>query len=262
MKKLLLLCAGMALASFSTAQAAIIDLTTAHSSASVSTSYGTVFFTTDFSATTGTGGFMPFLSIQANGTEQGYNTSASSGVFDTKREGQYTHDIQVKDLAKVMINGAEYYSFVIDINESNGGSKTQISLDALKIFTSSTGSQNTTSVESLGTKRFDLDGPADNTLLYDDLIGSGSGSGDLAFFVPVSAFIGASANDYVYMYQAWGGYSSSGFSGSVDGGFEETSIGVGVVPVPEFSSILPLGLVLGSVVGVRQFRRRRGEDIE
>ncbi|MHA3773046.1 hypothetical protein ACXR0O_16050 [Verrucomicrobiota bacterium sgz303538] len=257
MNKIVLLCACLASLCFSTAHAAIVDLTAPHSLATVSTSYGTAIFTTDFASGTGSGTFNPFLSIQANGTEQGYNTSASGGVFDTKRNGTYTRGIQVKDLATVMVNGADYYSFVIDVNEPGSG-ESQISLDALKIFTSSTGGQNTTNVESLGTKRFDLG----STILYNDALSSGSGNGDIAFFIPVTAFIGASPNDYVYVYQAWGGYSAPGFSGASQSGFEETAIGIGVVPVPEFSSILPLGLVLGSVVGVRQFRRRRGQDLE
>src|SRR5687767_2608172 len=66
------------------AQATVCDLTT-NSTCVISTIYGDAIFTTDFTQPTGTGVFNPFLSIQATGTEQGYNTSASKGVFDTKR---------------------------------------------------------------------------------------------------------------------------------------------------------------------------------
>jgi hypothetical protein len=59
-------------------QAVVYDLTT-QSAVAVQTSYGTAIFTTDYTQPAGTGVFDPFLSIQANGTEEGYNTSA--GVF-------------------------------------------------------------------------------------------------------------------------------------------------------------------------------------
>lgn len=255
MKKFALLCAGLISSGLLTAQGAVVDLST-QSSVSLSTSYGTAIFTTDFSRPTGTGVFEPFLSIQANGTEQGYNTSAKNGVFDTKREPQWNHELQVQDLAAVTIAGAEYYSFLIDINEENAGDRSLISLDALKIFTSDTAGQTTRNIENLGIKRFDLDLPTDSYILYDDA-NSGSGQGDIAFFIPTSAFLGASPTDYVYMYQMWGAHVSANFDYNTGGGFEETAIGYGVVPIPEFTSILPLGLVLGAVVGVRHFRRRR-----
>ncbi|RYD82844.1 MAG: hypothetical protein EOP84_08825 [Verrucomicrobiaceae bacterium] len=259
MKKFALLCAALASVGLLTAQGAVVDLTT-QSTVSLSTSYGTAIFTTDFTRPTGTGVFEPFLTLQANGTEQGYNTSAKKGVFDTKREPQWNHEIRVQDLAKVTIGGAQYYSFLIDVNEPNGGNKSLISLDSLKIFTSTKKGQTTQNVESLGTKRFDLDRPSNSYILYDDK-NSGSGQGDIAFFIPTSAFIGASPTDYVYMYQMWGNYASADRDYDSDGGFEETAIGFGVVPIPEVASILPLGLVFGAVVGVRHLRRRRTEDM-
>ena len=255
MDKRALLFISFATVGVSTIHGAVLDLTT-QSAVSVSTTYGTAIFTTDFSQPTGTGVFDPFLTLQANGTEQGYNTSAKNGVWDTKREPQWNHEIQVQDLSKVTINGAEYYSFLIDINEPNGGDKSLISLDALKIYTSTETGLTTHHLDNLGTLRFDLDLPTDSYLLYDDQ-NSGSGQGDIAFFIPASAFIGVSATDYIYMYQQWGGHVSADFDGTTDGGFEETAIGQGVVPVPEISSLLPLGLVLGSVVATRRFRRRR-----
>ncbi len=258
MKKLALLCIGLISVGLSAAQGAVVDLTT-QSAVSISTTYGTAIFTTDFTRPTGTGVFEPFLTLQANGTEQGYNTSAKKGVFDTKREPQWNHEIRVQDMAKVTIDGADYYSFLIDVNEPNAGDKSLISLDSLKIFTSTKAGQTTRNVESLGTKRFDIDLPSDSYILYDDQ-NSGSGQGDIAFFIPTSAFIGASPTDYVYMYQFWGGHVSADLDWETQGGFEETAIGYGVVPIPEIASILPLGLVLGAVVGVRHLRRRRSEE--
>src|SRR5436190_9459071 len=87
---------------------AVYDLTT-QSAVAVPTSYGTAIFTTDFTQPAGTGVFDPFLTIQANGTEQGYNTSA--GVFDTKREPQWNHELTVSDLkdSRTTINGVDYF---------------------------------------------------------------------------------------------------------------------------------------------------------
>jgi hypothetical protein len=235
------------------AQAAVVyDLSTT-STVVVNTTYGPAIFTTDFTKPTGTGVFQPFLSIQANGVEQGYNTSAKQGVFDTKREPQYNHEIRVSDLNQITIDGAQYYSFLIDINEPNAGDKSLITLDSLKLFTSTKAGQTTNNVESLGVKRFDLDLPADSYIRYDDL-NSGSGQGDIAFFIPVSAFAGARSTDYVYMYQKFG---ESDATGTTQGGFEETAI---FRPIPEVGSILPLAGVLGMVVGANHFGRRRRQS--
>lgn len=258
MKKLPLLSAALlAVTLFAAlpARATVYDLTK-ESAVTVSTIYGDAIFTTDFTRPTGTGVIDPFLSIQANGSEQGYNTSAKNGVFDTKREPQYNHEIRLCDICTVCIDGVNYYPFLIDINEPNGGDKSMISLDALKLFTSDKAGQTTRNVESLGTKRFDLDLPSDSYILYDDQ-NSGSGQGDIAFFIPVSAFAGANPSDYVYMYQQWGLHVSADFDGSTQGGFEETAIACGIVPIPEVSTVFPLALVLGGVVGSTYLRRRR-----
>lgn len=241
----------------SSAQAIVCDLTKS-STCVVPTVYGNAIFTTDFTRPAGSGVLDPFLSIQDKGVEDGYNTSA--GVFDTKREPQYNHEIRLSDLATVTIDGAEYYSFLLDINEPNGGSKSQISLDMLQIYTSTKASQTTTDVSQLGTKRFDLDLPSDSYILYDDQ-NSGSGQADIAFFIPAASFLtgtnAAKPTDYVYMYQKFGVHVSADFDGSTQGGFEETSIGVGVTPIPEVPAALPLAGVLGGIIGFTHWRRRR-----
>ena len=249
-------CLASSVFALSSAQAVVCDLTTS-STCTIDTIYGTAIFTTDFTRPTGTGVFQPFLSIQANGVEEGYNTSAKQGVFDTKREPQWNHEIRVSDLERVSISGQDYYSFLIDVNEPNGTSgKSEISLDMLQIYTTQTAGKKTTNLSQLGTKRFDLDLPSDSFIKYDDQ-NSGSGQGDIAFFIPVSAFAGASSSDYVYMYQKWGVSVSADFTGTTQGGFEETAIGRGVRPVPETATVLPLLGVLGMVLGGRQIRRRR-----
>ena len=236
---------------------AVYDLTT-QSAVAVPTSYGTAIFTTDFTQPAGTGVFDPFLTIQANGTEEGYNTSA--GVFDTKREPQWNHELTLADLeqTRTTINGADYFSFTLDINEPNAGEKSLISLDALQIYASDKTGQQTRNVSQLGTKVFDLDLPVNNYILYDDA-NSGSGEADIAFFIPTTAFTGLSPETIIYMYQHFGSYYSSDATASTQGGFEETRLAVNIRPIPEPSAILPLAGVLGfALTSRRLFRRRQG----
>jgi hypothetical protein len=234
---------------------AVYDLTT-QSAVAVPTSYGTAIFTTDYTQPAGTGVFDPFLSIQANGTEEGYNTS--TGVFDTKREPQWNHELTVGDLeqSRTTINGVDYFSFTLDVNEPNAGEKSLISLDALQLYASNKTGQQTRNVSQLGTKVFDLDLPTNNYILYDDA-NSGSGQADIAFFIPVSAFAGLSPDTYIYMYQHFGSYFSSEGTATTQGGFEETRIAVNIRPVPEPSAILPLAGVLGFALTSRRLFRRR-----
>jgi hypothetical protein len=88
--------------------------------------------------------------------------------------------------------------------------------------------------------------PTDSYIRYDDA-NSGSGQGDIAFFIPVSYFAGAKQTDYVYMYQRWG--TNLQADTMTQGGFEETAI-YRITAVPEVSSFAPLAGVLGMVVGV------------
>ena len=109
--------------------------------------------------TTGTGVFSPFLTIMESGTEQGYNSGTQP--FDTTRAPQYTHELRLSDLTiSTTQDGAQFYSFLIDINESNNPLTSFITLDALKIYTSPGLQPEVTAVaniDSLGTKIFDLD---------------------------------------------------------------------------------------------------------
>src|SRR3954465_397958 len=135
-----LIAAGMfAIASVS--QATVLDL-----GSSGSGSVNGALFQTNNDHPTGTGVYNPFLTIQNDPWEQGYNSSV--GNFDTKREPQWNHEIKFSDLQVTVINGTQYFGFSVDINEP-GGSKAGISLDGLSVWTSGT-MQNSTSTNSSG----------------------------------------------------------------------------------------------------------------
>src|SRR5262249_45298840 len=145
---------------------------------------------------TGTGVIDPFLRVQNDPNEQGYNTSGGT-PFDDKA-GIWTHDIQFSDLqsTKVTVNGTAYYQLLLDINEP-GGSKSFISLDKLQFYSSNIGSQTTTDLSQLGTLRWSLDDQEDSYVLLDAARNSGSGSGDMYAYIPAAAFNGVSNSDFI-----------------------------------------------------------------
>jgi hypothetical protein len=246
------LISALVVAASPTASAVVYDLEITPT-VSIATVDGTAWFTTDFEKTTGTGVIDPFLSIQASPTESGFNID--QGVLDTKRNGQYTRTQHVSDLLTITVAGIEYYSFLIDINEPNNANSV-LSIDTIKIYTSA-GNNLLTSLGNLqtqGTLQFNLDSVDPNvTLLYNDL-NSGSGQGDVAFFVPTSILAGVSSNDYFYLYQEFGNFG--GAYGS-DSGFEETRHAgdITFVPIPETNGLMPILAVLGVVVAGPFVRR-------
>ena len=246
MKNYKILAASVALvaAFLTTARATVLDLES-NGSGFVNGAY----FAVNSQHPTGTGVYNPFLTIQNNPWEQGYNSS--TGNFNTSREPQWNHEIRFSDLQVTNLNGIAYFGFQVDVNEPN--SSAGISLDALRIWTSST-LQSSTSTNgqgffngSLGTLRYDLGG---NSVLYNDQM-SGSGAGDINIYIPVSLFAGTQANDFIYMYQRWGNTDSS------QGGFEETSLIRGITPIPELSTFFPLVGLLVAVGSTQALRRRR-----
>lgn len=237
------------LAMASIANAAVIDLS---GDADQSVVVNGAIFQTNDQHPTGTGVYNPFLTIQNKGWEQGYNSS--TGAFDTTREPQWNHEIKFSDLqaTATTINGVLYFGFSVDINEPNGA-KSEISLDALQIYYSST-LQTSTSTDgsgffngSLGTLVYTLGA---NQIIYNDT-DSGSGEGDINIYIPASFFAGAQLNDYIYMYQRWGNSDMS------EGGFEETALIRGLTPIPEMSTFFPIIGLLVAVGSTHLLRRRR-----
>src|SRR3954447_22627374 len=80
---------------------------------------------------TGTGVIRPFLTIQHNSTEKGYNTDADP-QFDEKRSTQWNHALLASDLTQVTLDGVTYAQFLLDINESASGARPMLSMNKLQ----------------------------------------------------------------------------------------------------------------------------------
>src|SRR5215204_1472696 len=141
-----------ALAGVSSANASIVDLINGNTGTITTAPYGSSRFDYMDQQPTGTGVIDPFLRIQSNGTEQGYNTSGVNPQtpFDDKA-GIWTHDLRMSDLDVVTIGNQTYFKFLLDINEDMGHKDELLSLDRLQIYTTSVGSQTTTTLNNAGT---------------------------------------------------------------------------------------------------------------
>ena len=215
---------------------------------------GAGFATTDVKST-GTGVLDPFLRLQANGTEQGYNASLpQSGLMPDAKTGSWTHDIQLGSVP----SGGGYYQFLLDINQSGNNQSALLSLDQLQIYTSSTATSDATAFPPIGALRYNLDGAGDSAIIMDASLTSGSGSGDLFAFIPTSAFSGATSSDYVYLFARFGDLNAS------NDGFEEFGLlSTGAVEppiIPQGSEVPDFGgtlMLMGmGLIGVESLRRK------
>ena len=158
----------------------------------------------------------PFVRINAEGEEEGYNTSGALPVFSEIADHAVTHDIRVGQLKVVRKDGTDYAEFILKFNEAEGSSL--LTLEDLKLYTSSVPAQTTTDIGSLGILRYDLHDGGAQAVLLDGERNSGNGSGALRVYIPWANFAGAESSDYVYLYSAFGmsdtGYEEWGISGA------------------------------------------------
>lgn len=175
---------------------------------------------------TGTGIFNPFVRIQGNGTEKGYNTDGTV-EFDTKK-GKWTHSIKLGYIQTVNGN----IEFLLDINQSQGGDKKYLSLDVMKIYLAGSGGLDNYAT-GLGTLIYDM---GNNWVKMDNTIfGPGSGTGDMRVLIPVNP--AWSPDKYLYLYSEFGKQKNC----NSNAGFEEWSVGGTLIPEPMTLVLLGMG---------------------
>ncbi|SCZ76393.1 prealbumin-like fold domain-containing protein [Acidaminobacter hydrogenoformans] len=143
-------------------------------------------------SSTGTGIFTPFVRVQGNGTESGYNTDGTT-EFDTKT-GKWTHAIKLSDIPTVDVQGKFYRELLLDLNETKNDP--YIQLDEFEIWLTKdkdiSGYPFTTDQAIMV---FSLEG---ESILLDYRINSGSGWGDYKALIPDELFAGY-GNDYYFV---------------------------------------------------------------
>jgi len=241
-------------------------------------------FYTDEQHPTGTGFIDSFLRIQQNGWEQGYNTSARpvEDSVQVKVDPNFTRNLTLGEVGTKTIGGVLYREFFLDVNEPAAGNKNWITLDQLEIYgsnmanlnqycggTANTGSGDlgaqasgvcgTANYNNDATKLYDLDTGTNNFVQIDYLLmGSGSGSSDLVFYLRDSLFTGYS---YVYLFSQFGDLTLTKNNNLYESGagFEEWFTKSSTIPPPNITSMPePTTLVLlGSGLALAWHRRRR-----
>ena len=256
-------------AAAATASATTIDLTTGGSGNGTGALGGNFLASWVDEKSTGSGTIDPFLRLQNGGNEQGYNTSIGTPLDD--KSGAFTRPLTLSEIPIVNLGGVDYRQFLLDINEGRGGDDELLSLNQIQIFQSNDDqSHSSLSAATLASQAvIGFAAPANEIFRMNNANGSleirlnyalnsGSGAGDMFFYVPDADFDPAFSN--VILYSQFG--VPSGFASST-AGFEEWSVfkpQVDPTPfsaqaVPEPASLLLLGT--GLCLIARRARRRK-----
>jgi len=209
---------------------------------------GAWFYNSD-PGSTGTGNIQPFLRIQKNGIEQGYNTDYRAAK---KADNEYpemidpwTQSLLLSIVPTVDLGGTLYREFLLDLNQNNSAEGRYLSLDMLEIYLGGEGNHTNHSTGGLGTMIYEmgLDGTtgASNWILLDATLNSGSGGGDMFAYIPDYLFDSEEYGDYVYLYSMFGVHNVANAT------FEEWAVRKGIEPPP----VVPVpGAVLLGILGL------------
>src|SRR5207302_10317297 len=140
--------------------------------------------------------------------EQGYNSDFRPVQFDESSSGTFNRSLLLSSVATVVdMNGIKYYEFILDVNQLNGQDRNLISLDELRLYTSTDPNLHNYNAGNftLGgvAPSYDMDAGGDNWVKLDANFSAGSGKGDMFLLVPVTALGAVSPTDtttYVTLY--------------------------------------------------------------
>jgi SdrD B-like domain len=143
--------------------------------------------------------FLTFLSLDANGSEAGYNTDNHPFHMDQQGGSGTTHALKLSTVPKVVVGGVTYREFILEVNQKSNHST--ISLDELRMFVGNDrklwgyNSGNHT----LGGKTavFDLDHAKNVSVKLNAKLNAGHGKGDAVVLVPDSVF---GSSTYVFLF--------------------------------------------------------------
>ena len=215
----------------------------------------------------GTGAIDPFLRIQADPSEKGYNSGLLPGSnrtvqFDETTNAGNNHILDISatsgdyDVPKFTIGSTVYREFLLDVNEDKGSDGELIDLTVLRLYLSDNPALITLAAIQAGPLVYDMG--VGNMVTLDASLNPGSGKGDMFVYIPESLFQSALTPDstkrYLYVYSEFGRTS---------GGPEEWAVGTGgaiggptpVVPLP---GALAGGAALFGIMMARRVLRRRG----
>lgn len=253
----------------SVASADILNLTTAGASVTSTAASGSTFIVQQGSKqSAGSGVIDPFIRIQPSSpsnppNEAGYNTGSTPILDDLANS--YNQLLPLSVVPIVTLGGVDYRQFLLDINQSNGGTKHFLSLNQIQIFTggpapttfggapcdsSQSNCTTTPNVTLTGlTQVFQMSTDAINhQIKLDADLTSGSGEADMFLYVPNSVFTGGPD---VTLFSQFG--DPTGDWRQTDG-YEEWATLKGSTSVPDGG--LTLMLLGGVLVGVETMRRR------
>lgn len=192
----------------------------------------------------GTGNIDAFVVIQAkvgdsdgnSSTEQGYNYDRTGGLSAEFEEGDsptFNRALPLSSIPIVNIGGTSYREFLLDVNQQGNESEQLISLDQLRISVAASGSLTGYGTGTFGgaaTIIYDIDDGADNWIVLDASLGSGSGSDDMLAYVPDSLF-NVPNNGFVYL------FSRFGDTHAANDGPEEWAVGRNATPLSPVGAI-------------------------